>query len=607
MSAVLLGGQGLSKAYHARRLFKNLSIAVHEKDRLGIIGPNGAGKSTLLRILAGLEETDDGEVAVKRNLRMVYVPQVPQFPKDKTCAEIIEAAIRDSGVDEDDASVRAAVIMGQLGFDDPQKKIGELSGGWVKRVSLAASVAQQPDVMLLDEPTNHLDLEGIIWLEKLLTSANFAWVMVSHDRYLLERTVVRIAEINATYPDGVFLSEGSYSSFLDKRIEYLANQQKVSETLANKVKREVAWLRRGPPARTTKATYRIDQAHDLIGELASVKARLRTGSTGIDFTATGRKSRRLLALEQVGKSLGGRVILKDLNMVLTPGMAVGLMGANGAGKTTLLRLLTGETKPDTGNIARADALKVVYFDQQRARLDPESTLKVYLCEGADAVVFQGRSIHVASWARRFQFRPEQLDLLVGELSGGEQARALVAKLMLEPADILLLDEPTNDLDIPTLEALEESLGEFPGALVLVSHDRYFVDRVSNMIVGLDGVGKVGLYADYEQWEMANVGSKAAKSKAAAAQAAAEAEAATPGREGSRGKRLSYNDQREYDRMEAEIHAAEKVVAEKQAAAADPKIASSSAKLQEVYKELHRAEAKVESLYARWAELEAKAR
>ncbi len=603
MSAILLSAQSLTKGYHARRLFTNLSIAIHEKDRLGIIGPNGAGKSTLLRIMAGLEEADKGEVAGRRNLRMTYVPQMPTFGDNQTCAEVVEAAVVAAGATSSDAQTKAAIVMGQLGFEDTSKKVGQLSGGWTKRLSLASAIAAEPDVLLLDEPTNHLDLEGILWLEKLLNAAPFAWAMVSHDRYLLERTVARIAEISTSYPDGTFVSVGSYSSFLDKRAEYLANQQKMSETLANKVKREVEWLRRGPPARTTKATYRIDEAHNLIGELAKVRDRLRGGSTNIDFSATGRKSRRLLALEQVDKTIGGRPIIKNLNLVLTPGMRIGLMGANGAGKTTLLRMLTGDTEPDAGNIARADGLKVVYFDQKRARLDPEKRLRDYFAPGSDAVVFQGRAIHIASWARRFQFRPEQLDIPVGELSGGEQARALVAKLMLEPADVLLLDEPTNDLDIPTLEALEESLQDFPGALVLVSHDRYFVDRISNMIIGLDGDGKVGLYADYEQWEEAMAASRPPASRQA--RTSSGKQTARSANESS--KRLSYNEQREYDRMEGEIQTAERVMAEKQELAADPAISTSAAKLNEAFSQLKDAEAKVEQLYTRWAELEQKIR
>lgn len=599
--SILIGCQSITKSYHARPLFEGLSLSINEKERLGIIGPNGAGKSTLLRLLAGLEEPDQGEIAKRRGLRIAYVPQVASYAAGQSARTVLRAAGEAAGADFHQAETQAEMLLAQLGFN-PEQKVEAMSGGWRKRLAIAAALVQEPDLVLLDEPTNHLDLDGIVWLEGLLKSAAFAWAMVSHDRYMLSRAATRIAEVARIYAGGAFVSDGGYADFLTKRAEFLNQQQRLSETLANKVRREVEWLRRGPQARTTKSQSRIDEAHALIQELSDVKSRLAGGDAKIDFAATGRKTKRLIVLEHVSKKLGDKQLVRDLNLVVTPQMAIGVLGPNGAGKTTLLRMLTGSEKPDSGKVTYADGLKTLYFDQAREQLDPEKKLKDYFCDGGDAVVFRGRSIHVASWARRFQFRPEQLDLTLGDLSGGEQARALVAKLMLAPADVLLLDEPTNDLDISTLETLEESLSDFPGAIVLVTHDRYFLGQVAGMILGLDGAGGTGLFADYEQWEGHQ---KTKPIKEANAVPAAKAKLESDNRTSTARKRLGYMEQREWDGMEATIWAAEAAVQEKSALTSDPKLATSATRLAEAFEELKKAEAEVERLYARWAELEEK--
>jgi ATP-binding cassette subfamily F protein uup len=607
--AVLVTCQGLDKSYHARPLFNGLTIGVADGDRIGVIGPNGAGKSTLLRIVAGLEEPDAGTVATRRNVKTAYVPQTQEFPADKSCTEIVAAVARAGGKTPDEAQLAAERVLSQIGFTDPAVHATTLSGGWRKRLSIACGLVQEPDLLLLDEPTNHLDLEGILWLEKLLAQSRFAWMMVSHDRYMLERTVTKVAEVSRVYPDGVYLAEGRYSDFLAKRQEYLLQQAKIEETLANKVRREVEWLRRGPQARTTKAKARIDEAHALIDELSELKGRLKTGETRIDFSASGRKTKRLIVAEGLSKSLGGRKLFSDLDLVLAPGMSLGLLGGNGTGKSTILKLLAGQLDPDTGTVTPADGLRIVVFDQNRESLDPTKTLKATLCEHGDSVIYRDRQVHIITWAKRFQFKPEQLNLLVGELSGGEQARALIARLMLAPADVLLLDEPTNDLDIPTLEVLEESLEDFPGALVLVTHDRYLMGRVCNMVLGLDGRGGSRLYADFEQWERemaqaAKAERADAKESKERADKASAATAAAPSASKS-SKKLSYMEQREYDQMEGLILAAETTLEEKRAIAEDPAIAANSARLTVACDELRAAQSKVDTLYARWAELEAK--
>src|SRR2546427_1046514 len=323
--------------------------------------------------------------------------------------------------------------------------------------------------------------------------------MVSSDRYFLENVASEMVELNRIYEDGALRVQGNYSAFLEAKEAFLHAQKKRQESLENRVHTELEWLRRGPKARATKAKARIGKAQEMIGDLAEMKARNRTASAEIDFSATNRKTKQLITLEGVSHGMGSRALFKDIHFSVTSGMRVGLVGPNGSGKTTLLRLLRGEIKPESGKIRRAEGLRIVYFDQNR-ELDPDVTLRRALAPDSDAVIYQERVIHVAAWAERFLFSTENLNQRVGRLSGGERARVLIAQLMLQPADVLLLDEPTNDLDIPTLEILEESLLEYPGALVLVTHDRFMLYRVSTVVVGLDGLAAAERFADYSQWE-----------------------------------------------------------------------------------------------------------
>jgi ATP-binding cassette subfamily F protein uup len=523
------------------------------------------------------------------------VAQDPSIPGEQSVRSVLIAAALSIHGDEQKADLDATRWLTKLQFDG-DKMVRELSGGWVKRLAIAEAFVKEPDVVLFDEPTNHLDLEGIRWLEASLRDASFAWVMVSHDRHILDTLAKRMLEVSSIYPEGTFISDGGYTQFLDKRVIYLDEQRKNAATLANKVRRETEWLARGPQARTTKAKYRVNEALNLIQELSTQKSRLTQGESKIDFASTGRQTKRLVVLEAVGKSLGGRPILSNFSMVLTPGMSVGILGENGAGKSTLLKLMTKDIEPDSGIVTHAEGLKITYFDQLRRQIDPGITLKTFLADGNDSVVWQNRSVHVATWAQRFQFRHEQLSLLLGDLSGGEKARALIAKLMLSDADVLLLDEPTNDLDIPTLEALEDSLAAFPGAIVVVTHDQYFLKETTDLVVGLDGRGGAGLFADSEQWQ-ASI--KPAKEIPRDVPKPVERVKVNTT------KRLSYLEQREYDGMEAAIAAAETQLAERQSEAHAPEIVTNAERAKAAYELLSFAEEAVEKLYERWAELEAK--
>ncbi|MFB3826824.1 MAG: ABC-F family ATP-binding cassette domain-containing protein [Bryobacteraceae bacterium] len=591
--ALLLNCTGIAKSFGARPLFENLSLGISEGERLGLIGPNGSGKSTLLGILAGRLEPDGGAISLRRQTRIGYVAQEVEFPAGATARAVVAEALAGEHIEEAERESRINVTLGRAGFEVHSAAVETLSGGWKRRLAIARELVREPDLLFLDEPTNHLDLEGILWLERLLGEAPFAAVVVSHDRFFLENAVNQMAELNRAFPEGLFRVPGNYSRFLEKREEFLEAQARRQEALANRVRREIEWLRRGPKARGTKAKARIGEANRLIGELDDVSARNARGAVEIDFTGSDRRTRRLITAENIAKNLGGRTLFRDLSFVLSPGVKLGLAGANGSGKTTLLRLLAGEIAPDEGGIRRADALRIVYFDQGREQLDLGQTLREGLGAREDQVLFRDRPIHVAGWAKRFLFRPEQLDRPLASLSGGEQARVLIARLMLKPADVLLLDEPTNDLDIPTLEVLEESLLEFGGALVLVTHDRYLLDRVSNVVLGLGGPNGARVFADYWQWEQSR-GEPEDRPRAGAA--------AKPSRTP---RKLSYTEQREWEGMEERILAAEERVGELEREMHAPDVVSDPARLAACYERLKAAMGDVESLYGRWADLEEK--
>ena len=599
MSA-LIYGQKMTKAFGTKRLFHELTLGVSEKDRIGIIGPNGSGKSTLLRIFAGLEQPDQGRVTRRQHLRIAYIPQQAEFAPASTVAEEIERAALASGLAARDCVARVQETLGRMGFAQGDQQVGPLSGGWKKRLAIACGYVQAPDVMLVDEPTNHLDLEGMRWLEQVMSQAPWPWVMVSHDRWFLGHATNKVAELNSRYPEGILLVPGTYEEFLVKREEFLMTQNQQAQALAGKVRREEEWLRRGPKARTTKAKYRVDSAHALQAELAETQVRMRQDTTSIDFVGSGRRTKQLMVVQHLRKAFGPRMLIQDLDLVISPGTATGILGQNGSGKSTLLQLLAKELEPDHGTVTHADKLQVVYFDQNRDQLDPKMTLRRTLSDTGHTVTYRGQTVHLAGWAKRFQFQPEQLDLPIELLSGGEQARAVIARLMLQPADVLIVDEPTNDLDIPTREVLEESLSEFPGALVLVTHDRYMLEQVCTEFVGLDGNGGYGQFADYGQWEAWLRRQRSGKESSGSQP---RDTSAPIGR--LKTKKLSFRDQQEYDTIEKRVLDAEAVLELCRTETENPKIVSNHLKLQEAYENLKTAEQEVERLYTRWAELETK--
>ena len=598
----IIAAQGLSKRYGAEPLFRDISFTLSEGERIGLIGPNGSGKSTLLEILRGRVMPDTGEVAIRRRTRLAGVAQNSEFPEGATIRSVIDGALDRAEVPEKERAARIAEPLGRTGFEDLDVPTAGLSGGWRKRLAIVEGLVEAPDVLLLDEPTNHLDLAGIEWLESVLLNAPFACVVVSHDRYFLENVATAVVELARSYENGFLRVDGNYSTFLEAKEIYLHAQRKRQEALENLVHTEIEWLRRGPKARTTKSKARIGTAQELIGQLADLNSRTRAYTAQIDFSSTDRQTKRLITLGGITHELGGRTLFSNLHFTVTSGMRVGLVGPNGSGKTTLLRVLRGDIEPARGKITRAASLRIVYFDQNR-ELDPDISLRRALAPDSDSVIYQDRVIHVAAWAAKFLFDPENLSQPVGKLSGGERARVLIAQLMLQPADVLLLDEPTNDLDIPTLEILEESLLEYRGALVLVTHDRFMLDRVSTVVLGLDGRGSAERFADFSQWDTWQRQQKRETLKPAGAdgRSASQPQSQSAGAR----RRLSYLEVRELDTIEERIREADTNLEAKRVALEDPAVTSDPPRLRAACVELDEAQNVLDHLYERWGELEKK--
>lgn len=585
----------VSKRYGAQSLFDSLSFSLHPRERMGILGPNGSGKSTLLKLIAGQEIEDSGSVIRSKGLRVSFIEQVPNFDKTETPLSLAIDIANKNSFSPVEGETLARTSLSRLKIDYEEVQFKTLSGGQQKRVQIALALCATPDLLLLDEPTNHLDIEAILSLEALLSNSPFAWVMVSHDRWFLENTVTRILEVNRRFEDGLIISDGGYANFLEHRAKVLASAQKQLESLKNKVRQEEAWLKQGAKARSTKSKERTSRAHTLMDSLAMVRSRSVERKANLNFQFSERKTKRLMELVNINKSFGEKQILSQLNLQILAGDAIGILGRNGTGKTTLINLLAGSLTADSGSIKSAAELSISLFKQIGTEISDQTPLKDVLAPESDSVIFQGREVHVATWAQRFGFNYDQLQQPFSSLSGGEKAKARIACLMLETPDILILDEPTNDLDIDTLEMLENSLLDFEGAIVLVTHDRFMINRICKSFCGLDGKGSGIKFSSYEQWENEILKKRQAAEKATLKKV----------KPSNKSKRLGYLEQREYDSIEKEIQTIEAKLNKLSQVITRPDVQSNNELLQEKCKELELAQTNLDSLYTRWEELESK--
>lgn len=600
--SMLVSVRQLEKSFASRTLFTDIAFAIQEGDRIGLVGPNGAGKSTLLKIISGKEQTDKGEVILRRGLRVGYLEQAPTLTAGKTVMEVVYEGAEHTS---DDPYSKVFQVLSELSLSDRADDLVEtLSGGWKKRVALARELAKEPELLLLDEPTNHLDIESILWLEDFLAEKRISILMVTHDRLFLQRTCNRIFDLDKRNPKGLLTLDGDYLSYVQVKEELFAAQKQRESVLKNTLRRETEWLRRGAKARLTKQQARINRAGELKDDVAELREKNRVRVASLDFGGADRSPKKLIEATEISKSYGEQQLFKNLDVLVSPKSRLGLLGGNGSGKTTLIRVLIGEEQPDTGVCKRADDITIAYFDQNRNTLDLSKSLLKNVAPDGDYVDFQGHFIYAKSYLDRFLFRPEQMEMPASKLSGGEQSRLKVAQLMLRPANILVLDEPTNDLDMETLQVLQDCLLEFKGAVIIVTHDRYFLDQVSNEILAwpLDDSGELTKFASYLQWEewRAQQGKSSLQSSIST-----KAEAASLVDTGSQKKKLSNKEKFELENMEKTIHDSESKLAELQKSSEDPATASNPTRAAELYSEIAKLQSEIERLYARWAELEAK--
>jgi ATP-binding cassette subfamily F protein uup len=621
---ILISAHRLEKHFATRMLFRGLTFAIEDGDRIGLIGPNGAGKSTLMRMMAGQSSIDDGELSVSRGTRISLLEQSPTFRDDVTVREALLEAT-DDPFDYDSMMIVDEVLSKfDLNREDvgADRLVSSLSGGWKKRVALAREIVRKPDLLLLDEPTNHLDVDGIRWLEEYLANARFATVTITHDRLFLQRVANRIFDLDPRYPEGLLIVKGEYVDYLTTRDELIRSQERREVVLKNTLRRETEWLRRGAKARTTKQTARITRAGDLKGEVGEFEERNAKKRLQIDFQEAQRNPHKLIAAEELMKMVpnadgegGERLLFQDFSFIVTPKTRLGLLGPNGCGKSTLIKCLLGLEEATSGTVKRAERIEIAYFEQHRDTIDMKKTVLRNICDEGDYVDFRGQFVFARSYLDRFLFRTEQHDMPVEKLSGGEQARLRIAQMMLTPANVLVLDEPTNDLDLATLAILEETLADFPGAVILVTHDRYFLDQVSNRILAfetdLGNVPELLEFASFSQWEdwrdirddeRKALAKKGGKGRQTAAPPAALAMPAASVASAASKKKLTFKDKHDLENMEANIAKAEKALLDLQTEVAKPENLANSSKLTELYASISEAQGKVDALYARWTEL-----
>ena len=659
----VLGANDLVKQYGEHVVLDRVSLTLEAGERVGLVGLNGSGKSTLSRILAGLYEADDGQVTCARDARLAYLEQVPQLDEalsacdtvlaglpawslavarheevsaaiaDRATADGADGADGNGGADGDSRSLddllaaqeaaaaeverlggwdlrhQAEAMLGHLGIAQPEKRVGTMSGGERRRVALARLLVSRPDLAILDEPTNHLDVKTIEWLERYLVERfTGALLLITHDRYLLDRVVVRTLEIE----DGALYSyEGGWERYLIKRAERQAQAERVAANRRNLLRRELEWMRRQPKARTGKQKARIDRANALL----DTRVAKQRGTAAIKVDAV-RSGNTILDVEQLSVAVAGRTLVENLTLRLGKGERIGIVGKNGSGKTSLLRVLMGEEEPAAGSVTLGKNTRIAYLDQGRGGLDDGDTVFDSVAQGRTHIHFGGQELTVYAFLERFLFRPNEQKKKIASLSGGERARVALARTLRDQANLVILDEPTNDLDVTTLAAVEEALLDFPGTALIVTHDRFFLDRVATSILAFEAdAGVVHVYGNYqryldyrEAWErerkQAESDSLSATDKAGrsgADRVAADQRKAKPKKKG-----LSYRERQELDGLLERIDAAETAVAELESALTTPRFYDLDHVAQaEFLSDLAERRQTAEALVERWAELESR--
>ena len=550
MAAPLLAYEGLGLVQGSGWLFRDLDLFIGERDRLALIGRNGAGKTTLLKLLGGLVSADEGRRMIVPGTRVVMLEQEPDFSRYETLRDFVLAE------PEAPEPHEAEAIADQLGIDLSRGAMSA-SGGERRRAGIVRALSQNPDVLLLDEPTNHLDLAAIDWLESWLTRFTGAFVVISHDRTFLTRLTKSTWWLDRGALRRTEIGFGGFEAWQEK---VYADEARNAERLDAKLKIELHWLERGVTARRKRNQGRLAK----LGEMRAARAAMvgPAGAAKLSIAGDDVRSKSVIDAEHVTKSFGDRVIIRDFTLRVQRGDRIGIVGANGTGKTTLLKLLTGELEPDTGRINRARTLNGIVIDQQRKLLSPEKRVRDILTEGGDWIEVQGVKKHIQGYLKEFLFDPNMADARIGTLSGGEQSRLLLAREFARASNLLVLDEPTNDLDLETLDLLQEVIADYEGTVLLVSHDRDFLDRTVTLTLGLDGSGKVDIVAGgYADWERHRAPAKAAAKKPAAKPAAIEAPRART--------KLSYKDQRDFDLLPEKIDAIIAAIARDEALLADP--------------------------------------
>src|SRR4051794_8801509 len=558
MAAPILSYEGLGLIQGEGWLFRGLDLYIGERDRLALIGRNGVGKTTLLKCLAGMIETDEGKRTIVPGTHVVLLEQDPAMAGFET--------LHDWVVHGPDApeSYEAAAIADQLGID-LARPVATASGGERRRAAITRALAQRPDVLLLDEPTNHLDLGAIEWLEDWLKRFKGAFIAISHDRTFLTRLTRSCLWLDRGQLRRAEIGFGGFEAWTERVYD---EEARAAEKLDAKLKLELHWLQRGVTARRRRNQGRLAKLHEMRAQRAAMLG--TAGTAKLALAKDDVRSKTVIDAEQVNKSYGDRPIIRDFSLRVQRGDRIGIVGPNGAGKTTLLKLLTGEIQPDSGKVSQAKTLSGIVIDQQRKLMEPDKRVKDVLANGGDWIEVRGHKKHIKGYLKEFLFDPALADAPIGSLSGGERSRLLLAREFAREANLLVLDEPTNDLDLETLDLLQEVIADYDGTVLIVSHDRDFLDRTVTITLGLGGSGKVDVVAGgYEDWVRKRYEVARAPAKAGAQTREAPKEEKTGPLPSQGNRKLSYKDQRDYDRLPEEIERLEAEIATAEAALHDP--------------------------------------